>query len=98
MQMGSYDRIYVSIYALTFPPLPFENEKLGYERDGLNWSKIIRSSAADWNTNVETIMQWSPFSSEAELFRQVISSFCCGSLRFWNLWMALMQNSFWSKV
>lgn len=43
---------------------------LDYERDGLDWSKIIRSSAADWNTNVETIVQWSPFSSEVELFRQ----------------------------
>ena len=32
---------------------------------------MIRSSASDWNKNVETIMQWSPFSSELDLLRQV---------------------------
>ncbi|GFZ03921.1 histidine kinase-, DNA gyrase B-, and HSP90-like ATPase family protein [Actinidia rufa] len=31
-----------------------------------------RSSAADWNKNLETIVQWSPFSSEADLLRQDI--------------------------
>ncbi|CAA2960789.1 Hypothetical predicted protein [Olea europaea subsp. europaea] len=37
---------------------------------GQEWHKIIRSSAGDWNINVETIVQWSPFSSEADLLRQ----------------------------
>ncbi|KAL0355058.1 UNVERIFIED_CONTAM: protein MICRORCHIDIA 7 [Sesamum radiatum] len=31
---------------------------------------MVRSSAADWKLNVETIVQWSPFSSEADLLRQ----------------------------
>ncbi|KAL0342297.1 UNVERIFIED_CONTAM: protein MICRORCHIDIA 4 [Sesamum calycinum] len=31
---------------------------------------MVRSSAADWKINVETIVQWSPFSSEADLLRQ----------------------------
>ncbi|KAK3018007.1 hypothetical protein RJ639_004383, partial [Escallonia herrerae] len=44
---------------------------LDYERSAEDWKKITRSSAGDWNRNVETIVQWSPFSSEADLLRQV---------------------------
>ncbi|KAL1201210.1 Protein MICRORCHIDIA 7 [Cardamine amara subsp. amara] len=43
---------------------------LDYERKDPEWSKIIRSSLADWYKNVETILQWSPFSSEEDLLRQ----------------------------
>ncbi|XP_017258486.1 protein MICRORCHIDIA 7 [Daucus carota subsp. sativus] len=43
---------------------------LDYERSGLEWKKMTRLSTADWDRNVETILQWSPFSSEAELSRQ----------------------------
>ncbi|KAL2539640.1 Histidine kinase [Abeliophyllum distichum] len=43
---------------------------LDYERREQEWQKIIRSSLGDWNINVETIVQWSPFSSEADLLRQ----------------------------
>ncbi|XP_047957119.1 protein MICRORCHIDIA 7-like isoform X1 [Salvia hispanica] len=43
---------------------------LDYERSGQDWIKIIRSSVYDWDRNVETILQWSPFSSEDELLRQ----------------------------
>ncbi|KAL1566503.1 protein MICRORCHIDIA 7-like [Salvia divinorum] len=43
---------------------------LDYERSGQDLNKIIRSSAYDWDRNVETILQWSPFSSEADLLRQ----------------------------
>ena len=31
---------------------------------------MIQSSVSDWDTNVETIVHWSPFSSEADLLRQ----------------------------
>ncbi|KAM3319545.1 protein MICRORCHIDIA 7 isoform X1 [Capsicum chacoense] len=42
---------------------------LDYEkRDG--WDKIIRSSTDDWDKNLETIIEWSPFSSEADLLKQ----------------------------
>ncbi|KAJ8554144.1 hypothetical protein K7X08_024822 [Anisodus acutangulus] len=42
---------------------------LDYEkREG--WDKIIRSSTSDWERNLETIVEWSPFSSEADLLRQ----------------------------
>ncbi|KAF7124389.1 hypothetical protein RHSIM_Rhsim12G0177500 [Rhododendron simsii] len=43
---------------------------LDYEGGGQEWNRMRRSSASDWNTNVETILQWSPFSSEAELLQQ----------------------------
>ncbi|GAB2221389.1 hypothetical protein Droror1_Dr00012565 [Drosera rotundifolia] len=43
---------------------------LDYERKGDIWSKVIRSSAADWNRNLETIVQWSPYSSETNLLQQ----------------------------
>uniref|UniRef100_A0A5B6Z600 Morc S5 domain-containing protein n=1 Tax=Davidia involucrata TaxID=16924 RepID=A0A5B6Z600_DAVIN len=43
---------------------------LDYERGGQEWSKMIRSSTGDWNRNVEAIVRWSPFSTEADLLRQ----------------------------
>ncbi|XP_008464402.1 protein MICRORCHIDIA 7 [Cucumis melo] len=43
---------------------------LDYERKGGEWVKIVRSSLSDWNKNVETVAQWSPFANEAELLRQ----------------------------
>nr|VDC79729.1 unnamed protein product [Brassica rapa] len=43
---------------------------LDYEREGSEWSPIVRSSASDWNKNVDTIVQWSPFSTEDELLCQ----------------------------
>ncbi|CAJ1937542.1 unnamed protein product, partial [Sphenostylis stenocarpa] len=43
---------------------------LDYERRGQQWNKIIRTSLDDWNKNVETMVQWSPFSNEADLLRQ----------------------------
>ncbi|GFZ08012.1 histidine kinase-, DNA gyrase B-, and HSP90-like ATPase family protein [Actinidia rufa] len=44
--------------------------QLDYERRGPEWNKMMRSSASDWNRNVETMLQWSPFSSEADLLQQ----------------------------
>ncbi|GAB2272048.1 hypothetical protein Dimus_006870 [Dionaea muscipula] len=43
---------------------------LDYERKGDEWEKMIRPSPGDWSRNVETIVQWSPFSSEANLLQQ----------------------------
>ncbi|XVE63715.1 hypothetical protein DITRI_Ditri07aG0041900 [Diplodiscus trichospermus] len=43
---------------------------LDYEWKEQQWSKMIRSTVIDWDRNVETIVQWSPFSSEADLLRQ----------------------------
>jgi len=46
--------------------------KLDYERKEREWNKILRSSADDWGRNMDTIINWSPYSSEAELLEQVI--------------------------
>ncbi|XP_058226451.1 protein MICRORCHIDIA 7-like [Rhododendron vialii] len=43
---------------------------LDYESGGQEWNKMKRSSASDWNRNLETIVRWSPFSSEADLLRE----------------------------
>lgn len=43
---------------------------LDYEGEGGGWRKLIRSSVSDWNKNVDTVVQWSPFSTEADLLRQ----------------------------
>ncbi|XP_071742509.1 protein MICRORCHIDIA 7-like [Rutidosis leptorrhynchoides] len=43
---------------------------LDYEKSAQEWKKMARVSANDWNTNLEALVQWSPFSSETELLRQ----------------------------
>ena len=35
---------------------------------------MLRATSDDWNRNLATIMQWSPYSTEQELLQQVISS------------------------
>ncbi|CAN1175196.1 Protein MICRORCHIDIA 4 [Linum perenne] len=47
---------------------------LDYEREGRKSKRIARLSDVDWTRNVETIIQWSPFSSETDLLHEVISS------------------------
>lgn len=45
--------------------------KIDYEaRDG-DWKKLIRTSEYDWNKNLATIVQWSPYLSEEDLLQQV---------------------------
>ncbi|KVH98126.1 hypothetical protein Ccrd_023660 [Cynara cardunculus var. scolymus] len=53
---------------------------LDYERGVQTWKKMKRLSPVDWDTNVEAMVQWSPFSSEADLLRQV--TFFFSSLHF----------------
>ncbi|KAK9073594.1 hypothetical protein SSX86_007918 [Deinandra increscens subsp. villosa] len=43
---------------------------LDYEQDGQEWRKMKRSSASDWDKNLEAMVQWSPFSSESDLLKQ----------------------------
>ncbi|OIW17780.1 hypothetical protein TanjilG_06465 [Lupinus angustifolius] len=43
---------------------------LDYEGGGMEWNRIVRTSTDDWNKNVDTIVQWSPFYDEADLLRQ----------------------------
>lgn len=49
--------------------------KLDYEMKEREWHKMMRSSADDWRRNVDTIINWSPYSSETELLQQVITHF-----------------------
>lgn len=43
---------------------------LDYEMRDREWHKKMRSSADDWRRNVDTIINWSPYSSETELLQQ----------------------------
>ncbi|GMY26593.1 protein MICRORCHIDIA 7-like [Fagus crenata] len=40
-----------------------------YEKRGQCWNKMARSSN-DWNTNLATIVHWSPYASEEDLLKQ----------------------------
>ncbi|KAL8456753.1 hypothetical protein ACS0TY_034849 [Phlomoides rotata] len=60
---------------------------LDYERSGEGWKRITRSSATDWNQNVETMVQWSPFSSEDDLLQQFNQMQAQGTrIIIYNLW------------
>ncbi|KAL8256423.1 hypothetical protein R6Q59_031490 [Mikania micrantha] len=60
---------------------------LDYQKDGREWKKIIRSSPGDWNKNVEAVVQWSPFSSEADLLKQFDNMKDHGTcIIIYNLW------------
>ncbi|CAN7119250.1 unnamed protein product [Brassica rapa subsp. narinosa] len=60
---------------------------LDYEKRDTEWSKIVRSSLSDWDKNVRTIIQWSPFSSEEDLLRQFGLMKNCGTrIIIYNLW------------
>ncbi|KAL3655953.1 hypothetical protein CASFOL_000349 [Castilleja foliolosa] len=43
---------------------------IDFEKSGESWNKLVRSSSDCWQRNLETIVQWSPFETEEDLFRQ----------------------------
>ncbi|KAJ9176137.1 hypothetical protein P3X46_011482 [Hevea brasiliensis] len=49
---------------IVVPMIDFE------KKEEANWNKKIRSSLNDWNTNLEIILQWTPFLTEEDLFQQ----------------------------
>ncbi|KAI3976063.1 hypothetical protein MKX01_016746 [Papaver californicum] len=60
---------------------------LDYEKEGREWKELVRSSSSDWNRNVDTIVQWSPFASEADLLKQFNGIGDHGTrLIIYNLW------------
>ncbi|MCL7028435.1 hypothetical protein MKW94_025955 [Papaver nudicaule] len=60
---------------------------LDYEKEGREWKELIRSSSSDWTRNVDTIVQWSPFASEADLLKQFNGMGDHGTrLIIYNLW------------
>ncbi|KAL9679336.1 hypothetical protein QQ045_017194 [Rhodiola kirilowii] len=60
---------------------------LDYERGMGDWKKLMRSTQSDWDRNVETIVQWSPFSTEEDLLRQFSLTTDHGTrVVIYNLW------------
>eukprot|EP01018_Ginkgo_biloba_P017101 Gb_26630 [translate_table: standard] len=49
----------------------FPRQELDYEIQEDVPKKLIRSTIDDWKRNLETLVQWSPYSSEADLLLQV---------------------------
>lgn len=49
----------------------FGNVKIDFVKRGEIWEMLVRSSVDDWKRNSDTIVQWSPFESEEDLFLQV---------------------------
>ncbi|KAJ8543441.1 hypothetical protein K7X08_005964 [Anisodus acutangulus] len=43
---------------------------IDFGKRGATWEMLVRSSANDWKRNSETIVQWSPYESEDDLFQQ----------------------------
>ncbi|XP_074369229.1 protein MICRORCHIDIA 7-like [Apium graveolens] len=43
---------------------------IDYRKQGGRWNMIVRSSADDWRHNLDTLLIWSPYTSEAELFKE----------------------------
>ncbi|BBG93865.1 Histidine kinase-, DNA gyrase B-, and HSP90-like ATPase family protein, partial [Prunus dulcis] len=41
-----------------------------YEKTGQGWNRMVRGSLDDWERNLATIVQWSPYLSEAVLLQQ----------------------------
>ncbi|XP_062027721.1 protein MICRORCHIDIA 7-like [Rosa rugosa] len=60
---------------------------LDYERQGADWYRMRRSSPSDWNKNLETILEWSPFSREEDLDHQFYQMKNQGTrVIIYNLW------------
>ncbi|KAG9445827.1 hypothetical protein H6P81_011955 [Aristolochia fimbriata] len=58
-----------------------------YEKKGNGWKSMVRSSQTDWNKNLGTVLQWSPFCSEIELLQQFNSIEDQGTrIIIYNLW------------
>lgn len=44
--------------------------KVDYEKRGQGWNRMVRGSLDDWERNLATIVQWSPYLSEEVLLQQ----------------------------
>jgi hypothetical protein len=54
--------------------------QVDYEKNN-GWERLERTNLTDWNTNLETIVEWSPYPSETDLLNQV-----------YNLWHFLFEG------
>ncbi|KAF3786291.1 MICRORCHIDIA 7 protein [Nymphaea thermarum] len=58
-----------------------------YEKAHRKWEPVTRSSLSDWTTTLETIIQWSPYTSESDLLQQFSSLKEHGTrIIIYNLW------------
>eukprot|EP00249_Psilotum_nudum_P020961 c27914_g1_i1 orf=779-3388(-) len=58
-----------------------------YELEPFGLKKLIRSNTDDWDRNMETLTQWSPYSTEASLLDQFIGMKYQGTvIVVYNLW------------
>ena len=44
--------------------------QIDYEKEQ-EWERKVRTTWTDWRISLETIIQWSPYSTEAELIQEV---------------------------
>lgn len=58
----------------------FGNVKIDFVKREETWEMLVRSSADDWKRNSETIVKWSPYESEEDLFLQVFPILLLGVL------------------
>ncbi|XP_015691649.2 protein MICRORCHIDIA 7 isoform X2 [Oryza brachyantha] len=64
---------------IVVPMIDYENEQ--------GWKRKLRTTSADWNTSLQTIITWSPYSTEAELLEQFSSIKDQGTrIIIYNLW------------
>lgn len=47
-----------------------KNLQIDYEKEQ-GWIRKVRTTWTDWRMSLETIIQWSPYSTEAELTQEV---------------------------
>ncbi|CAI9785052.1 unnamed protein product [Fraxinus pennsylvanica] len=60
---------------------------IDYEKRGEAWNKMVRSTLVDWERNLRTIVQWSPYGSEEDLLQQFNSFKDQGTrIVIYNLW------------
>ncbi|KAI3724389.1 hypothetical protein L2E82_36163 [Cichorium intybus] len=45
--------------------------EIDLEKRGQHWGMMVWSSPDDWKRNMETIVRWSPYSSEEGLLQQI---------------------------
>ncbi|KVH97875.1 Histidine kinase-like ATPase, ATP-binding domain-containing protein [Cynara cardunculus var. scolymus] len=68
METGKEDIVVPMVRHLTLFLYPCK--LVDFEKRGEEWGMMARSSPADWKRNMETLVRWSPYSSEEGLLQQ----------------------------
>uniref|UniRef100_A0A0D9YS39 Morc S5 domain-containing protein n=1 Tax=Oryza glumipatula TaxID=40148 RepID=A0A0D9YS39_9ORYZ len=60
---------------------------IDYEKGQQYWKRMMRTTSIDWQTSLATIIEWSPYSTEAELLQEFSSIKEQGTrIIIYNLW------------